>query len=164
MADVRHSPDWYANSDVDWFCRINGINIHVASMGRQLPEGVEETLPKLYEQVSEIKMAEWRDGEGVWYNEKLLRTWLGMEEPQRMARYLYTFVVMARKGFYSFAPITPDVTDGDYYLMAKPKNYHDWALDDVLNKGLEFFNINDVKAFASVPIVELMNFNPQKQG
>jgi hypothetical protein len=65
MANVHHSPDWYANSDVDWFCRINGVNVHVASMGRQLPEGVEETLPKLYEQVSEIDMAEWRGGEGV---------------------------------------------------------------------------------------------------
>ena len=74
MADVHHSPDWYANSDVDWFCRINGVNVHVASMGRQLPEGVEETLPKLYEQVFEIEMTEWRGGEGVWYNEDLLRT------------------------------------------------------------------------------------------
>lgn len=28
-----------------------------------------------------------------------------------MTKYLYSFVVMARKGFYSFAPITPDATD-----------------------------------------------------
>lgn len=157
MADVHHSQDWYANSDVDWFCRINGVNVHVASMGRQLPEGVEETLPKLYEQVSEIKMAEWRGSEGVWYNEELLRTWLGMEEPQRMARYLYTFVVMARKGFYSFAPITPDVTDGDYYLMAKLRNYEDRALEGIVEREIEYLNFEDLDSFTPVDLVRLLN-------
>ena len=137
---AEHSPDWYANSDVDWFCRINGINVHVASMGRQLPEGIPESLPRLYEQVSEIEMAKWHGTDGVWYNEELLRTWLGMEEPQRMARYLYTFVVMARKGFYSFAPITPDVTDGDYYLMAKPRNYEDRAFEGIVEREIEYLN------------------------
>ena len=129
-------------------------------MGRQLPNGVAATLPKLYEQVSEIKMVEWRGAESVWYNEELLRNWLGIEEPQRIARYLYTFVVMARKGFYSFAPITLDITDDSYYLMAKPVNYQDWTLDDILNKELSSFNINEVKAFTSVPIVELINLSP----
>lgn len=154
---AEHSFDWYINSDIDWFCRINGVNIHVASMGRQLPEGVEETLPKLYEQVSEIEMAEWRGGEGVWYNEDLLHTWLGMEEPQRMARYLYTFVVMARKGFYSFAPITPDVTDGDYYLMAKPRNYEGRALEGIVERELEYLNFEDLDPFTPVDFVRLLN-------
>lgn len=157
MADVRHSPDWYANSDVDWFCRINGINVHVASMGRQLPEGIPESLPRLYEQVSEIEMAEWHGTDGVWYNEELLRTWLGMEEPQRMARYLYTFVVMARKGFYSFAPITPDVTDGDYYLMAKPRNYEDRVLEGIVEREIEYLNFEDLDSFTPVDLVRLLN-------
>ena len=130
MADVNHSPDWYTNSDVDWFCRINGINVHVASMGRQLPDGVAATLPKLYEHVSEIEMAEWRGAEGVWYNEELLKNWLSIEAPQRMARYLYSFVVMARKGFYSFAPITPDVTDDYYYQLCCNMLRNKWEVKD----------------------------------
>lgn len=154
---AEHSPDWYANSDVDWFCRINGINVHVASMGRQLPEGIPESLPRLYEQVSEIEMAEWHGTDGVWYNEELLRTWLGMEEPQRMARYLYTFVVMARKGFYSFAPITPDVTDGDYYLMAKPRNYEDRAFEGIVEREIEYLNFEDLDSFTPVGLVRLLN-------
>ena len=157
MADVHHSQDWYANSDVDWFCRINGVNVHVASMGRQLPEGIPESLPRLYEQVSEIEMAEWHGTDGVWYNEELLRTWLGMEEPQRMARYLYTFVVMARKGFYSFAPITPDVTDGDYYLMAKPRNYEDRAFEGIVEREIEYLNFKDLDSFTPVDLMRLLN-------
>lgn len=159
MAEVRHSPEYYANSDIDWFCRINGVNIHVASMGRQLPKGVEQTLPRLYEQVSQIGMAEWRGAESIWYNAELLRNWLRMEEPQRMARYLYSFVVMARKGFYSFAPISPDVTDGDYYLMAKPVVYQDRAFDGILSKNYEAFRFEEIGSLTPVELVRIIDDN-----
>lgn len=154
---VHHGADYYANSDVDWFYRINEVNIHVASMGRQLPEGVENTLPTLYEQVSQKEMAPWKGLDGVWYNEELLRTWMGMEETEAIARYLYTFVVMARKGFYSFAPATFDFTDGDYYLMAKPRKYVDWNLEGVLIKEVNNLNLSEIDAFDGVPLVEMIN-------
>ena len=80
-----------------------------------------------------------------------------MEEPQRMARYLYTFVVMARKGFYSFAPITPDVTDGDYYLMAKPRNYEDRAFEGIVEREIEYLNFEDLDSFTPVGLVRLLN-------
>lgn len=156
MADVQHSPEYYANSDIDWFCRINGVNVHVASMGRQLPSGIVETLPRLYEQVSEIEMAGWNRGEGVWYNEQLLRNWLGMEESQQMARYLYSFVVMARKGFYSFAPITPDATDENYYLMAKPSVYQDRVFEGMVSRNYDFFHIEQITPDTPVPLVWLL--------
>lgn len=157
MAEVWHSPEYYRNSDIDWFCRINGTNIHVASMGRQVPEGVAATLPKLYEQVSEIDMAEWCGAESVWYNEVLLRMWLRIEDAHTMARYLYTFVVMARKGFYSFAPITSDSTVGDYFLMAKPVEYDDREFEGIVSRDIEHFNINTINAFTPVRLVEMLN-------
>lgn len=153
MADVLHSPEYYANSDIDWFCRINGVNIHVASLGRQLPSGIAETLSRLYEQVSEIEMAEWNRGEGVWYNEQLLRTWLGMEGSQHIARYLYSFVVMARKGFYSFAPITPDASDDNYYLMAKPSVYQDRVIEGIVSKNFDLFHFEQITPYTPVPLV-----------
>lgn len=153
---AEHSPDWYANSDIDWFCRINDINVHVASMGRQLPGAVVATLPQLYEQVSEIEMAEWRGAQGVWYNEELLKNWLRIEESQRIARYLYTFVVMARKGFYSFAPITPDVTDGDYYLMAKPVLYKDRVLEGIVSRTIQNISITEIGPFSAIRLTALL--------
>ncbi len=157
---VKHSPSWYANSDIDWFCRINDINIHVASMGRQLPEGIEVTLPQLYEQVSEIEMAQWSGGEVVWYNEELLSAWLRIQSPQDMARYLYSFVVMARKGFYSFAPITPDVTDDGYYLMAKPRSYQDRELKGIFTKQCRNLDMTGIGWFDAVPLTTLLQ-NPE---
>lgn len=121
MPETKHSEEYYANSDIDWFCELNGVNIHVASLGHKIPEAVEKTLPQVYGVVSGIEMAPCEGRDGIWYNEELMRRVVGLERDEDIARYLYTFVVMARKGFYSFAPLTSDPTDEGYYLMAKPQ-------------------------------------------
>ena len=148
---------YYANSDIDWFCRINGVNIHVASMGHDIPDSVQNVLANIYPQVSAIDMAPWIGREGIWYNEEILRQWLRLEEPAMIARYLSTFTVMARKGFYSFAPLNIDPTDMDYYLMAKPALYQDFNIEGIVNRNVETFNIDEVNAFTAVPIVNLLS-------
>lgn len=154
MADIHHFSEYWETSDVDWFCRINGVNIHVASCCHRVPEDVARSMSRTYEQVAAIDMAEWRGKEKVWYNEELVRTWLNVEDPVRIARYLYTFVVMARKGFYSFAPLTMDETDGDYYMMAKPVVYEDRAVEGFPNYDVPWLNIAEVDPFTPVRLVE----------
>ena len=149
MAEINHTSAYYANSDIDWFCRLNGTNVHVASFGRVVPQSVERTLPEVYPQVSEIEMAPWRGVEGVWYNERLVRTWLHIEDTKMIARYLSSFIVMARKGFYSFAPITFDPTDMDYYLMAKPAHYSDQEIRGIFTKEVPNICFNNIDAFTA---------------
>ena len=153
MPDIKHTDAYYANSDIDWFVRLNGCNIHVASTGRMIPEKIVSSLPEVYKQVSDIEMAPWSN-EGVWYNEKLLKSWLHLERDMEIARYLATFVVMARKGFYSFAPITFDATDDNYFLMAKPMPYVDRDIKGIVNGENTPFNINEVQEFTPVRLVE----------
>lgn len=129
----------------------------MASMGHVIPERVMQSLPAIYEKVSAIEMAAWTGRNGVWYNEELLRAMLRLESSVEMGRYLTTFVVMARKGFYSFAPLTIDPTDNDYYLMAKPTAYQDFALDGIVSKNEGHFDINEVGAHTAVQIVELVS-------
>lgn len=154
MAEV-HSDEFYHDSDIDWFYRVNGINIHVASMGHKLPRGyTDDMLKTVYAAVSGIEMAEWRVEGGVWYNEELLRRWLRLEEANEIGRYLASFVVMARKGFYSFAPLTIDPMDEEYYLMAKPARYEDKVIEGIPEKVIPPVNIDEVGAFTAVPLVE----------
>ena len=128
MAEV-HSDEFYHDSDIDWFYRVNGINIHVASMGHKLPRGyTDDMLKTVYAAVSGIEMAEWR-----------------VEA---------SFVVMARKGFYSFAPLTIDPMDEEYYLMAKPARYEDKVIEGIPEKVIPPVNIDEVGAFTAVPLVE----------
>lgn len=158
MAEV-HSDSFYFDSDIDWFYRVNGINIHVASMGHKLPRDyTDEMLKTVYAAVSGIDMAEWREEGGVWYNEELLRQWLRLEEANEIGRYLASFVVMARKGFYSFAPLTIDPSDEEYYLMAKPVRYEDKEIAGIPTKDIPILNFEEVDAFMAVPLVEWINW------
>ena len=43
MNKGEHTPAFFATSDIDWFCQINGVNVHVASMGRPIPETIMDT-------------------------------------------------------------------------------------------------------------------------
>lgn len=156
MADTIHSATYYANSDIDWFCELNGMNIHVASLGHRIPESVEKTLPKVYEAISEIEMASWEERGGIWYNEELVKRTVRLENDAEIARFLYTFVVMARKGFYSFAPLTSDPTDGGYYLMARPANYEHKAVEGIFKKEIPIFNVRAIEGLTAYPLVDII--------
>lgn len=156
MAD-SHRPEYYECSDIDWFCTINGINIHVASMGRDLPQCIEKTLPLVYKQVSEIEMAPWQKGEGFWLNTDVVRRWCQLGDPYDIARYLSSFVVMARKGFFSFAPVTPDITDNDYYLMAKPTEVVNHQIEGLVSFEIPDLKLNYLESTTAVRIVDLIN-------
>lgn len=156
MPETKHSEVFYANSDIDWFCELNGVNIHVASLGHIIPESVEKTLPEVYEAVSAIDMVPWEGRNNIWYNEELVRRIVRLESNTEIARYLSTFVVMARKGFYSFAPLTCDPTDGGYYLMAKPVNYEHKSIEGVFKKETPDIDMRVIDGLTAYPLVNII--------
>lgn len=139
--------------DIDWFCRIGNANIHVASRGREVPTVILRNLPTLYEAVSSIEMKTIENMGGIWYNNEIIENWLELRDSIAIARYLCSFAVMARKGFYSFAPITFDPTDYDYYLMMKPSNYCDFDLPGVIEIPFQGLDLTQIQT--NTPI----NFN-----
>ncbi len=160
MPSINHLDSYYPTSDIDWFCCLNGVNIHVASMGRKIPAAVEANLDSIYAQVSKIEMTPLTE-EDFWFNRAILEQWLQIKEPIEVARYLYSFSVMARKGFFSFAPITLDPTDDDYYLMVKPfksgPRIHGLYCVDQPNLEME-----SISAFQAIPLVKY--FEPDLSG
>ena len=152
-----HHDAFYANLDIDWFCRINNVNIHVASMGRNIPSIFsDKELALIYEDVSAIEMVEW-NRDVVWYNDELLRRKHQLEDVNSIGRYLSSFVVMARKGFYSFAPITVDPTDTKYYLMAKPIQNTDRVINTIHVIDIPELDVRGIDADTPVFLVELIN-------
>lgn len=153
-----HHDAYYANLDLDWFCRINNVNIHVASMGRNIPAIFSDRiLASIYEEVSTIEMAAWNGGVGFWYNEVLLRRRLQLDSIYSIGRYLSSFVVMARKGFFSFAPISVDTTDTKYYLMAKPIQNADRVINSIPVMDIPELDVQGIDADTPVFLVDLIN-------
>lgn len=142
--------------DIDWFCRINNVNIHVASRGRAVPDIILRTLPNLRIEVSHKEMKTIENMGGIWYNRELIETWLELRDTVSIARYLCSFAVMARKGFYSFAPITFDPTDQDYYLMMKPERYEDFRLEGMVEIPDQALHVETMSPMRPINFNELI--------
>ena len=128
----------YINTrDLDWFACVNGVYIHVASAGGELPDLVNDIerlraiqqevseRPNVYEE-NEIDLNEQFIKEKLQENVRRLKEYglenVAYDEDEDFQDYITTFAAMARKGFYSFDRTNvTDPTDNQYHLVAYPK-------------------------------------------
>ena len=102
--------------DIDWFCAINGIYVHIASAGGRIPNLINDrrvlrTIQREVETLEDINT-----GEEIHINADALdRIGVNRED------YLPSFLRMAKKGFYSFDRTNIyDPEDNLYHLVAWP--------------------------------------------
>lgn len=145
--------------DEDWYCKINGKPVHIASMCGYIPtlfRGIDKLrflqakigqLPyttkayinqELINQEIEGKYSYLQNQEIVQKLEELLeqdecvnynRRW-----PLRIRLYASSFIDKARKGFYSYARIGET---NEWFLVAYPEIEFDW-----MNSDLQLQNLN----------------------
>lgn len=131
--------------DNDWYCVINGLPIHIASMGGNIPINFRDTnvLRDIQRTVGQLQYQETL----IHVNEDFIKTEtsvgyeyldeLDMEQfifrlnenapsfnynpdwPLKYKLYAYSFIDKARKGFYSYAR---SESDNKYHLVARPEN------------------------------------------
>lgn len=169
-------------NDIDWFCIVDGVPIHVASAG--------DLLPRMYanESVSFMKSVLNRAmklplefdyklndsyldrnvlNEGYEYlneqNNPIGRDmdddWISImthSEPLPKKLYATSFVEMARRGFYSFDKT--EGNEGEYHLVAYPVGRKmDWQFVDalcVIGANLDF---SKTETLVNVRLVEIIN-------
>ncbi len=124
--------------DIDWFCAINGVYVHIASAGGRIPDllnnrRVLRPIQRAVETLEDINTVE-----EVHLNEDALR-----RIDVNREYYLPSFLRMARKGFYSFDRTNiGNPEDNHYHLVAWPTH----LVNDVENMptvnypGLDFDN------------------------
>ena len=170
-------------NDIDWFCIINGVPVHVASAGDLLPTIYSSDksvafLKSILSNVLKLPLDydyklndEYLDAhvlnEGYEYldeqenpiGQDMDDDWnriMTKNEPLSKRLYATSFVEMARRGFYSFDK-TED-KEGVYHLVAYPsKGMKDWKNKNALSVkgvGLDFTN---PKTLVNVRLVELIN-------
>ena len=136
---MRYSSSYLLNHDVDWFCRVDGLYIHVASTGGMLPKQVndDEYLRNVQHRVA--MMPDVFNDEEIAYNEQAIRNVLrqdveiGKTYEEARAQYIESFTSIARKGFVSIDRtniLEPD--DNRYHVVCYPWTYRmidSWDLD-----------------------------------
>lgn len=131
--------------DIDWFCAINGIYVHVASAGGNIPNFIDNYSVLRPSQRAAEALVDINTDDEIHINEAFLR---GMNV--NLEHYLPSFVRMAKKGFYSFDRTNVDNPEDDHYhLVAWPTH----SVSNVENipvvntVGLDFDNpeiMNDI--------------------
>lgn len=135
---MRYPDTYLMNHDIDWFCVVNGICIHVASAGGMIPNQVndDETLRGIQHQVALLEDL-YSDDEIV-YNEGAIAGVLGESGAKARAQYVESFAAMARKGFASFDRTNIEyLNDNRYHLVCWPRGMGKKP------QGLDLLSLND---------------------
>lgn len=171
--------------DIDWFCVINNMPVHIASNGGKLPNLYKKnelrelqhgvaTLEPLWngDNQRNIILSESNNIEtilNVQYD-YLLEKGVPIERVKDL--YVESFMEMACKGFYSFDRLDPDIAeilqidnpDSAYMLIAKPSrplNLNDYEWGKLLMRiDIPDFEIGSTEV---CDIVRLINENLRKR-
>lgn len=119
----KYRDSYIASRDIDWFLKLNGIPIHVASFGGMLPEKVndKEYLTDMQQRIANLDEMV---GMEIGINEDYVNSlFANNENPQQSKeRYLRSFASFAKKGFFSYDKLDLyEPLDTHYILIAWPK-------------------------------------------
>lgn len=117
-------PDNYLYSmDIDWFCIINRIFVHIASAGGFLPDEVNDR-EKLRENQSLVNRMDYIFNDNqIIINWAFLHARFGYEDgsDENIRNYLESFISMSRKGFVSLDRTNlEDPNDNTYHIVCMP--------------------------------------------
>lgn len=139
---MRYPYTYLINHDIDWFCIVNGVYIHVASAGGQLPSLINDDDSLKNAQYQVELLPDIYSDEEIEYNEEAINNALGINGEKGRYQYVESFTAMARKGFASFDRTNiANPQDNHYHLVCKPKNMNRRP------ENLELLNI-DISTFA----------------
>lgn len=169
--------------DIDWFCIINNMPIHIASNGGKLPNLYKKKeLRELQHRVAMLEPQRQGQPNIILSENHNMETILNMQYdylleknvPMERVKDLYveSFKEMADKGFYSFDRLDPEMAESlhidnpnsAYMLVAKPNRplpYRDIEWCHLL-KQIEIPDF-DIESFEVCDIVGLINKNLRKR-
>lgn len=154
---MKYRKEYLKTRDIDWFCNINNVWIHVASAGGNLPDIVNDSTKNRDIQFLVAQLPDIHNIEDINVNEKNLAQRFSQVENIEEARnnYLLTFVAMAKKGFVSFDRTNlSEQEDNHYHIVAWPKKIKPLNLL-VPTFNIETFNLKDPAKLVKVDFIEL---------
>lgn len=163
--------------DIDWFIKIDGVYIHAASAGGELPNFVNDNKTLRCAQKQVAILLERYNNEDIVFNEQFIKDKLRgnikrlrehgydaveYDEETRYNNYIATFAVMARKGFVSFDRTNiHDITDNKYHWVARPKQLNDMGnlnIPHILSvRNLSEIFIQNLKTQQEWNLIDLIN-------
>ena len=158
---MKFSMSYMQSRDIDWFCCIEGIYVHIASAGGELPNIVNNRKILRKIQLAVSRLNDIYEEKQIIFNEEVIKKRLrsnidrlikrGVEvnlynEEESYRNYISTFAAMARKGFVSYDRINIfDITDNRYSWVARPYDFPQSRKPDLELPQLSLNELNFVE-------------------
>lgn len=121
---MKYSDTYIVNHDIDWFCVVNGVYIHVASAGGIIPDVVNDVRRLRTIQHLVALLPYICDEDGIEYNEQAITNMVDLNDAEARAQYIESFKEMACKGFVSIDKTNiEDGADNHYHIVCRPNNH-----------------------------------------
>lgn len=120
---MKYDESYLLTHDIDWFCIINEIPVHVASAGGIIPDvfNIRESLMDMQHKVS--KLVDINTDDEIQINTVFLEKHLMGKG--RIEDYILSFKEFAKKGFLSIDRTYPQDPDSqEYHLVCKPTRFY----------------------------------------
>ena len=120
---MKYTKFYLYSHDIDWFFVVNGVYIHVASAGGNIPSQINN-VNRLREIQYQIEMLQdIYTNEEIIYNEQAITNIISQTGVEERSQYIESFRAMSRKGFVSFDRTNiGDPEDNKYHLVCRPKD------------------------------------------
>ena len=128
---MDYSVDYMLTHDIDWFCIVNGLYVHLASAGGILPLSFRDrdALRTLQHNVA-VAHYLYADVDVV-DNEDFLNQRFA-DNPKGRASYVVSFRDMARKGFVSMDRTNLlDPYDNHYHIVSRPRSWNEQRIENI---------------------------------
>lgn len=123
---MKYPDDYLFSKDIDWFCIINGIYVHVASARGTLPAIVNDREKLRKNQRLVYEMADIFTDDQIEVNQSFLLARFGDQGDgiKHSEYYLDSFLHMARKGFVSLDRTNlADPYNNTYHVVCMPESH-----------------------------------------
>ena len=120
---MKYDEAYLHSKDIDWFCIINGIFVHIASAGGILPEEVNDREKLRKNQYLVNQMDDIFNDDQIVINWDFLHARFGnnVGSEENIMNYLESFIKMSKKGFVSLDRThLEDPNDNTYHIVCMP--------------------------------------------
>lgn len=128
---MKYDSNYLQNHDIDWFCMINGLYIHVASAGGKLPEIVNDRDNLRNLQHNVFMANDIFTDDDILVNANYLNHRFNNDQ-EKINNYLPSFLAMAKKGFISLDRTDlNNIESARYHVVCMPNNLEGINLQNI---------------------------------
>lgn len=157
---MKYSEEYMQSHDIDWFCKINELPVHLASNSGVIPEFANDRKNNVNNQTNAYNSSYQFEESEIQINESYINHLFDIEtnmidKEHKKEMYLRSFVDMARRGYISMDRVNKDIHSKNYFHDSR---YVVVAWPPIINEKrivnssftideFEYPNFNDLKYY-----------------